>query len=227
MSTPSDAQKLIILNLALHLISERTIDSLTEDTVANQVATDIWQPCLDDCLRGNNWSFAQIIELAVLSTNYTPLNYAYAYNYPTATMSLWKVYNAYTANTQKGEDFRRIYDPVNNQQIILTNCQSAYLEYTYAMTDYTQFDADFVTMLSYRLAAAFAMPLNADADQAKEMTAVFSNQMSEAQKSSSLENNIRNGENPDVLINARMNGYPGRGTSIGGVSFEAWNNGGG
>jgi hypothetical protein len=223
----SDQQKLIILNLGLRLISQRTIESLSENTVANQVASDIWLPAVEDCLRGNNWSFAQIIELGVLSTNYTPLNYLYAYNYPVAAMSVWKVYNAYTADPKKGEDFRRVYDPINNQQIILTNCQNAYLEYTYDIQDYTQFDADFITMLSYRLAASFAMPLNADADQAKEMTAVFSNQMSEAQKSSSLENNIENGEDPQALINARMSGYPGKGTSIGGVSFGVWNNGGG
>lgn len=215
-----------IVNLGLQLISQRVIQTMNDNTVEANASNNVWIPCLQECLRGNNWSFAQVIELAVASSPaYTPLNYLYAYKYPANAMAVWKVYNAYTADMKKGEDFREVYDAVNNQRVILTNCQNAYIEYTYYVTDTTMFDPSFVTMLSYRLAAALAMPLNADSEQAKEMTAVFANQMSEAQRMSSYENNIDNGQNPDAIVLSRMSGINGSGTSIGGVTFDQFNRG--
>lgn len=216
-----------IINLGLGLISQRTIESLTEGSVQANAANDVWVPCVQECLRGNNWSFASVEQVLALVANATLLNWKYVYAYPANAMAVWKVYNTYTADQKKGEDFKEYLIPTLGVKVIATNCQNAYVEYTYYVQDTTIFDPSFVTMLSYRLAASLAMPLNADAEQAMNMTKVFENQMSEAQRMSSYENNVLNGESPDALINSRMSGLSGNidSVSIGGVTFQAFNAG--
>jgi hypothetical protein len=81
----------------------------------------------------------------------------------------------------------------------------------------------FVNMLSWRLAAAMAMPLNADPDLAINATKVYQNQMSEAQRQASYENNIGNGQNPDMFIHAREGGPNVPSVSIGGTTFDVFN----
>lgn len=217
-----------IVNLALRHIAQAPIILMSDGSEQATVANDVYIPCLQECLRGNNWSFASAIDALVLSVNYTPPSgFSFAYNYPTAAMAVWKVSNSYSNPSDKrGYDFREVYDSTNTQKIIITNCKDALVEYTYYVTTTALFDASFVNMFSYRLAAAMAMPLNADPDQAINMTKIFQNQMSEAQRQSSYENQICNGESPDVFVNSREGG-PGvsNSVSIGGETFDQWNKG--
>lgn len=224
MSVQSDAKKLEIINLGMYLISQRPLQSLVEDTVNASVALDVWDSCFQECLRGNNWPFAAVTDTLVLSSTYVPQNYVYGYLYPSNSVAIWIVYNSYTVDKRKGEEFRRLLDPSAGVPVIVTNTKDALVEYTYLITDYTLLDQSFINMLSYRLAAAFAMPLNADADQAVNMTKVFSNQMSEAQRAGSYEDSRNDAESKDVFVNSRCTG-PFGGNNSGSGTFEDFNNG--
>lgn len=221
----ADQKKLEIINLGLYLISQTPLQSLTENTVNANVALDVYDSCVEECLRGNNWPFASVTDTLVLSTTYTAVNYKYAYIYPANAAAVWLVYNLVTPDKRKGEEFRRLLDPVAGSNVIVTNTPDAIVEYTYLVTDPNLFDASFVNMLSYRLAAAMAMPLNADADQAVNMTKVFSNQMSEAQRSGSYEDNRNDAESKDVFVNARSFGPFGPGSNFGNGTFSDFNSG--
>lgn len=217
-----------IINLGLGHISQRSIEDLNESSVQAEEASKVYDSCLQECLRGNNWAFAAVIDALASVANYTPpSNWGYAYAYPANSMAMWRISNSYTdpAN-KKGEDFRVVYVPALKVKVILTNCIQAYGEYTYYLQDTTLYDAAFVNVLSFRLAAALAMPLNADQDMAINMTKIFQNQMSEAQRQNSYESNATNGQPAEMIINARTNGGSNTNSvSIGGQTFDSFNQG--
>lgn len=217
-----------IINLGLGQISQRPIEDLNEQSVQAETANLVWEPCLRECLQGNNWPFATAIEALATVSNYTaPSGWAYAYAYPSTAIAVWRISNSYTnASNRKGDDFREIYVPSLKSKVLLTNCYQAYAEYTYYLTDTTLFNAVFVNVLAFRLAAAMAMPLNADQDQALNLTKIFQNQMSEAQRTSNYENNVNNGDSATNLIDARTSGIPTPPVSIGGITFDQYNSGG-
>lgn len=224
-----------IINLALGHISQPPITNISDGSVQADAANLQWVPCLQEVLRGNNWSFASATEALVAASNFTPIGWAYAYAIPAASMACWRVFDTNMKDLKGTYDFRIIYDKVNSVNVIVTNYGPVtanvgpYVEYTYYLdaTKAALYDSAFVNMLSFRLAAALAMPLNADPDMAVNMTKIFQNQMSEAQRQSSYENQVQNGEDPECLINARMGGGSGqRSVSIGGTTFDIYNRGG-
>lgn len=217
-----------IINLGLGHISQALITALSDGSTQADTATLVWTPCLQEVLKSNNWPCAAVIEALSEQANYTPpTGWSYAYTYPSNGIAVWKISNDYTDPTnKKGEDFREIYVPSLGTKVILTNTVDAVAEYTYNITDPTILDAAFVNVMAYRLAAAFAMPLNADADLAINMSKVYMNQLSEAQRQNSYENNVNNGQSPDAIVNSRMNGSTGQSVSIGGMTFDQFNQGG-
>ena len=217
-----------IINLGLAQISQAPITSLSDGSVQADAANTAWIPCLQEVLRGNNWPFATVIEDLVEVVGYTPpTGWQFAYVYPVNALSVWKVSDDFTDSKSKGQDFRKIYVPSLAAQVILTNCLDAGVEYTYYVSDTNMFDADFISMLAYRLAAAMAMPLNADADQAINMMKIYMGLLSDAQRQSSYENNVNNGQSVDTIVNARVSGNNGANgsVSIGGMTFDQFNQG--
>lgn len=219
------ASKIEIINLALGRIGQGTIGSLSEDSVQAAVAGRIYESCLKECLRGNNWSFAQVSEPLALVANYTPVNWTYAYQYPTSCMVLWKLY--VVGSPREGDHFQELFVPALNQKVIGSNTQFANGEYTFYVQDTSLYDSSFVNVFAYRLAADMAMPLNADAEQAKNMMAIFSNQMSEAQRLSSYEQDPTYVRDVSPYVDARGSGSSNQIQPIGGpggTSFITWNN---
>lgn len=217
-----------IINLGLGHISQRPIEDLNEQSTEAEVASLFWEPCLKECLRGNNWPFASVIDALAEVSNYTaPNGWSYAYAYPASSLAFWRLSNAFTdPNNKKGEDFKQIYVPSLRVKVILANVMEAYGEYTYYVDDTSIYDPAFVNAFSYRLAAAFAMPLNADPELAKSAAATYQNLMSDAQRQSSYENNTNNGEKSTTIVDSRMNGLPTPSVSIGGMTFNQFNQGG-
>lgn len=181
-----------IINLALLHIGQTAIQSTTESTVQAQAAMRAWDFALKETLAGYNWGFAKVVAALALVATYDPVSYEYAYAYPSNCAALWRVYTEETTNRDIGEKFEVMFDPTNNQDVIATDCEDAYGEYTYILTDTTKYSPYFVTALSHRLAAELAMPLNGDAEMAKNQMAIFLNLIKDAQRISSHENNEEN-----------------------------------
>jgi hypothetical protein len=200
------ADQLTIINKALGHISVAPIASISESSPAAQLANLIWDSCRKEVLRGNPWSFAQVIE--TLSTvNYTiaTQDWTYAYGYPSECVLVSAVYWSARDKYQK---FRVIYDTSSTQNLILSNTVDAVAEYTYDITDTTIYDSAFVNAFSYHLAANMAKPLTGDIQLAGEMMKVYNAFISDAQRLSSYESDVPNNSERSSFVEVRS------GTSI-------------
>jgi len=180
------AVQLDIVNKALGHISVAPIVSMSEASPAAQLATRIWDTCRQEVLKGHDWSFATAV-VSLSTANYTIVDnmWQYAYQYPTSALEVWHVY--YSADDKK-QDYRVLYDPVNNVKVIVSNTVDALGEFTYDITDTTLYDANFVSVLSYFLAANMAKPLTGDMQLADQMMKVYNAYMSDAERMNSYEN---------------------------------------
>jgi hypothetical protein len=171
----------------------------------------VWDSSRKESLRGHDWSFGTVVAVLATSSYATVTtagmyagDYLYAYQYPSNCLAMWHVYNENLKDKSVGEDFRELYDPTNSQRVIVSNTPDALGEYTFDVTDPQFYDANFVTVLSYRLAADLAMPLTGDPNLAITMMKVFTEMMNDAERMSSYENNpdhVREGTS--VFIDAR------------------------
>jgi hypothetical protein len=220
------SSKIDIINLALGRISQSPIGDLNEGSIQATIAQRIFDPCVSECLSGNDWSFAQVREALAEVANYTPVGWSYAYTYPANCLRLWRISNDFTAK-RTGDRFARAYVPALNQSVILTNTGLAVAEYTFFVKDTTIYTPDFVSVLAYRLAADFAMPLNADMEQAINMSKIFQSEMSEAKRMSSYEDDALYVRDESAYVDARGSGSPTVRQALGGpggVNFVDWNN---
>jgi len=177
--------QLEIVNIALGHISVMPIAYMVEVSPAAQEATRQWTPCREEALKGHDWSFATAI-VSLSTANYTIVatDWTYAYQYPATCLEVWHVYfNA----ADKKQNFRVVYDPVNAAKVILSNIPDAIAEYTYNLTATDGYDAHFVSVLSYLLAARMAKPLTGDQALAESMLKIYNAYMSDAERMSSYE----------------------------------------
>jgi hypothetical protein len=174
-----------IVNKALGHISVAPITSMVESSPAAILANSIWDSCRKEVLKGHDWSFATVI-VSLSTSNYTIVaqDWQYAYQYPSDALEVWHVY--FTAQDKK-QDFRVVYDSINSAKVILSNIPDAIGEYTYDLTTTTGYDSNFVSVLSYFLAANMAKPLTGDSALADSMLKIYNAYMSDAERMSSYE----------------------------------------
>ena len=180
------ASQIDIVNKALGHISVAPIISMSEASPAAQLATRIWETCRQEVLKGHDWSFATAV-VALSTSTYTIVDnmWMYAYQYPTAALEVWHVYYS---SDDKSQDYRVIYDQVNGKKVILSNTVNALGEFTYDVMDTTLYDANFVSVFAYFLAANMAKPLTGDMQLADSLTKMYNAYMSDAERMSSYEN---------------------------------------
>jgi hypothetical protein len=179
------ATQLNIVNKALGHIAIAPITSMSENSPAAILASSIWETCRQEVLKGHDWSFAtQISTLATASYTIVAQDWIYAYQYPTDALEVWHVY--YTAQ-DKRQDFRRVYDPNSKLTVLLSNTSNAIAEYTVDITDTTLYDANFVSVLAYFLAANMAKPLTGDQALADGLLKIYNAYVSDAERMSSYE----------------------------------------
>lgn len=182
------ASQIEIINKALGHISVSPILSISENSPAAILANSIWDTCRQDCLRNHDWPFATVIT-TLSTTNATIVHndWTYAYAYPTDALEVWSVY--YNAS-DKDQNFRVIYEKSLAAKIILSNVSEAACEYTYDQTITTPWDAFFVSVISYFLAANMAKPLTGDSSLADNMMKFYTAMMSDAERMSSYETDV-------------------------------------
>ena len=180
------ASQLNIINLALsHIaqiqITQAQLDAATT-TVQVKEALRIWEFALKETLRAFNWGFAKTQEALVVTTDYDPAVYDYAYVYPEYCLAIRKVNVQTKLDEAISGLYEKMYDSENDAVRIVTDIEDAYIEYTYYVTTTTLFDSAFVIAFSYRLAAALAKPLNGDDKQGAAMKEVYEDAISEAKR---------------------------------------------
>jgi hypothetical protein len=182
------ATQLQIVNKALAHISVASITSMVESSPAAILANSIWDTCRQDCLRNHDWPFATIITtLSTTNSTIVHNDWTYAYAYPTDALEVWNVYYNDTDNRQH---FRVIYDKALAAKVILSNTSEAACEYTYDQEITAPWDAFFVSVVSYYLAANMCKPLTGNDALSKEMMQMYTALMSDAERMSSYETDI-------------------------------------
>jgi glycyl-tRNA synthetase alpha subunit len=176
-----------IINLSLSTLGQATISQaqLTADAHPSAVAANDWyEPCRDEVLGANNWSFATVTQ-ALTALDVDDIKWEYCYSYPDVTLAvstMWHVYNEATANTKDQQEFTVKYIPTLAVTAIYTDLEDAYAEYTYKVTDTTLWTTQFVMALVYRLASAMAVTLTGAKDKGIEAGQLYNVMISDAKR---------------------------------------------
>lgn len=201
---PVGPSKVSIWNLALSHIGQRSVTSDQENSVQALQCRRVWDLTRQEALRKHDWGFCTNISALSELTNFTPVNWAYGYQYPVRALTIWHVYSQAEASAltidnddptgtttittkSNGVPFRVVYDPTLNTKVIVTNLQDAYAEISYDVEDTTLYDAAFATCVSFLLASYCAYPLTGDKDLALNMIKLFNAALSEAERFSTIE----------------------------------------
>lgn len=180
-----------IWNLALSHVAQKPVVAITDTSPQALACARVWDISLKDALRASKPGFARAIVALALHATYVPLHWTYAYAYPANAVSMNLVYNEATQDPTVGEQFRELYIPASNEKVIVTNCESAYGEYTYNIIDTTLFDPSFVTALALKLASNLAVPLVGDRAMADSLDKKFIIAASECDRHNSYEQNTQ------------------------------------
>jgi len=207
-----------ICNLALKHLGQKKITTLADDTEAARDCTQIFNNCRDEVLRSAAWKFATVIDTLTLLDAETAIGWSYVYTYPTDAVFIRKVFanaapefdfpifNSQTVPVPTADpdniEYRVVYQVDLGLQVILANCNPAYIEYTGRVTDPSLYDALFIKALSYKLAAELAVPLNGDKDQRTDMLNKYAAVFSEAAKNNAIETGVQQ-KNKSAYVDAR------------------------
>ena len=186
---PSQLSDVQIFNMALTRIgSTQVVTSFTQATNEAALANVWYYTCRDYLLRAFAWPWAQVwAQLTQVSAAGVPANaeWNYSYRYPADCMTIRRLMRQpasystvsppiYSNNvaTQAvpypppwthgdADPYPVLYAVSNdvNGRLIVTNTASAWIQYTQAVTDPTQFPQDFADLLAWRVASELAMAL--------------------------------------------------------------------
>ncbi len=165
------ATKMEIVNLALANLSREPIQSLAEpNPEAFQIRVH-WETALASVLRDHPWGFAmRRRKLAALAD--APVGFACAYAYPEDCIQARRVMPAAPFEIGRSPDGRI--------KAILTDAPDAALEYTTRLVPCEEFDPQFVSALSWRLAAELGLAVHADPQLHQIALSTYSMQLQQA-----------------------------------------------
>ena len=152
-----------IANLALSHLGEPRIAAISESSKVAIACRTHYETVRDSLLRAHNWNFA--MKQAELSLIGTPLfGPDYEFALPSDFLRL-STFNGFEAALSEG-------NYIIEGASLLTDEATARITYVHRLTDPTQFDANFVELLSHRLAAAIAMAVSKSSSKRDAMAAL-------------------------------------------------------
>lgn len=170
----------------------KPIDDLDTDVANNHPSAlaiaKQWGPSRNEVLSDFKYSFCNVIEAMTINPNVTVDDYpewTSFYTYPSAACKLWYVFDALSVKKKEENQFEVVYNPTLGEKIICCNCDTyntAYVEYSYNVTDPTQWEPKFVMAFSYRLAAAICVELTGDENKAKALKDMYLLYITEAKR---------------------------------------------
>lgn len=237
MSILAVASQQSIYNMALGHISVAQVSDINDGSNAANTLNGFWDAEVRSALRAAPWDFNTVyVTLAQSATYNIIVNWAYAYQYPTNCVRMWKVLSPITGaaiigtfpgiypntsvNSWNGFNMSRAkfkvrYDPVNNGKVVLCNVPQAIGEYSVPITDVTQFDDEFVRYLSVRLASVVCTPLVNDTEKAAGLVKLAESMASNAMRMNDEEGDTDKNAEQSAFLDARGGG--------GAVSPQFWN----
>jgi hypothetical protein len=189
-----------ICNLALTLLGQKTITSLTEATVSAQKCNLLYDLARDSTLRSHSWNFAtRILELTEISDE-TVTGWDYLYLYPTNALYIKKVFSdETTTELAEAEKFQEVLSPDTDVKAIATNATPAYCEYIEKVLDVSLYDSLFILALAYMLAAQLAQPLTGDTKLFQTMLNMYMQTIDQAKYYNATEGNAKSSDNNSYI----------------------------
>lgn len=139
----SSISKLTVYNMALGLLEQEPIVSLSSDSANTKILNNNYELALRTCLKGRAWDFATTFATLTLISDAANLSgYAYLYSLPNDFLEFQKVYDT------DNEDVEYI----RTSDGIYSDASPCYIRYTKFIETYSQFDEDFIHLLAYTLA---------------------------------------------------------------------------
>jgi hypothetical protein len=227
--------KITIINKALSHIKQRTITSLDEQSEQARKANLFYDCARRSALRGCDWRWATVKKpLTLLGTQEDGLAYpddnskqdylqewSYTHAYPQNCVRFRRIFNPsrradesiYIEQHQGDHPTRRnnfeiARSPVTNVICIGSEIELAWAEYTYDITDESQFDDMFQDALAWELAAELAIPLCCDLQLQQSVKQDAKEAMDEARRKNGGEGTEMQPRQSNYDA-ARMGGYYG------------------
>jgi hypothetical protein len=186
-----------ICNIALTRIGQETINALDEESTEAKKCNVIYDALRRETLRTHSWAFASKIRSLVKSATDTVPGWEYAYIYPKDCLYVQKVYSI--AGNKELAEFRKIHSNVGTYLVLVTNVDSAVMEYTADVTDSTLFDSLFVSALAWNIAANLAQSLTADAQIIQQAANMYRYTIDQAKVSNKSEQHTKDQATPSYI----------------------------
>ena len=186
-----------ICNIALTRIGQEIINALDEESTEAKKCNVIYDALRRETLRAHNWAFATKIRSLAKSASDTVPGWEYAYIYPKNCLYVQKVYSI--AGNKELAEFRKIHSDVGNYLVLVTNVDSAVMEYTADVTDSTLFDSLFVSALAWNIAANLAQSLTADVQIIQQAANMYRYTLDQAKVSNKSEQHTKDQATPSYI----------------------------
>lgn len=158
-----------ICNLGLLVIGvTRGIDSIDDGSEEADVCKAVYEQDRDEVLSAFAWPFATShvrpapIDPTTLALGGVSSGWLYAYAMPADALRVRSIFTALGALPESSSTFVPEYDPVLQEQIILSNYDAPDFLITFRVTDVTKFPPLFVRALAGRIAEDLVLGLRKD-----------------------------------------------------------------
>ena len=169
-----------ICNLALSLIGDSIIESLTEASAEARECNRVYVTARDAVLRDHAWGFGTKRSTLPLLTN-APTDWKFKYSYPSDCVRGLSLLPA--VKNGANPPFEVALEDDGIVKIILTDAENAVLRYTSRVENPALYDAPFIQALSASIASRIALPLTGDPELMQMATAIYVDTLNSARKS--------------------------------------------
>lgn len=152
--------KLDICNMALAILGQAELSSLTEDNQRAILCNQYYDVVRQQLLRAHDWGWARGKDkLVLIREDEESDKPAYIYNKPAACLFVLRIYNLGLHRVFRDQEFKLEYDAEKKYEVIRSYLEEAYVEYIRDIEDTSLFDSQFISALAALLAHEIAMSL--------------------------------------------------------------------
>ena len=186
------ATQVYISNLALAHIACAPIQTLQDGSESARLINLHYDNCRQDVLRAFPWTFATVTANLV-QTDFKLPKWRYVYAYPRKCVRIVRVFPEQLArrNDEFWAEFEASLAPDGRTRIVGTDCENAFVEYIWDVTDCNAYDSLFVEALSYKLAFEIGRSKTDDSALINEVHNKYQMTIAQAQHAAAMERQHR------------------------------------
>lgn len=149
--------KLDICNMALAILGQAEISSLTEENQRANLCKQYYDIVRQQLLRAHDWTFAKSRDkLLLIREDDNAIGFQYVYEKPAFCLFVTRIFNDALHRSLCDHEFKMEFDSLLRKEVIRTLLEDACVEYVRDVTDTSIFDSLFVeafsSLLAYKIA---------------------------------------------------------------------------